>query len=86
MKNNHQELWPEWILRVLLLGIAGFAVSYLKDIGRETASLSNQFLELKFEIKRLAENQIEMNSHFAKQLEKIDQRVIDLEKTGAKND
>lgn len=84
MKNNHQELWPEWILRVLLLGIAGFAVSYLKDIGRETASLSNQFLELKFEIKRLAENQIEMNSHFAKQLEKIDQRVIDLEKTGAK--
>lgn len=84
MKNNHQEHWPEWILRVVLLGIAGFAVSYLKDIGRETASLSNQFLELKYEIKRLAENQLEMNTQFARQLEKIDQRVIDLEKRGAK--
>ena len=84
MKNNHRELWPEWILRVVLLGIAGFAVSYLKDIGRETASLSNQFLELKYEIKRLAENQLEMNTQFARQLEKIDQRVIDLEKRGVK--
>jgi hypothetical protein len=84
MKNNHRELWPEWILRVALLGIAGFAVSYLKDIGRETASLSNQFLELKYEIKRLAENQLEMNTQFARQLEKIDQRVIDLEKRGVK--
>jgi hypothetical protein len=84
MKNNHQEHWPEWILRVVLLGIAGFAVSYLKDIGRETASLSTQFLELKYEIKRLAENQIEMNSQFANKLEKIDQRVIDLERKGVK--
>jgi hypothetical protein len=83
MKNNHQE-WPEWILRVVLLGIAGFAVSYLKDIGRETASLSTQFLELKYEIKRLAENQIEMNTQFANKLEKIDQRVNDLERKGAK--
>lgn len=80
MKNNHQEQWPEWILRVVLVGIAGFAVSYLKDIGRETASLSAQFLELKYEIKRLAENQLEMNTQFARQLEKIDQRVIELEK------
>jgi hypothetical protein len=84
MKNNHRELWPEWILRVALLGIAGFAVSYLKDIGRETASLSNQFLELKYEIKRLAENQLEMNTQFARQLEKIDQHIIDLEKRGVK--
>lgn len=79
MKNN-QEQWPEWILRVILVGIAGFAVSYLKDIGRETASLSNQFLELKYEIKRLAENQLEMNTQFARQLEKLDERVNQIEK------
>lgn len=79
MKNN-QEHWPEWILRVILVGIAGFAVSYLKDIGRETASLSNQFLELKYEIKRLAENQLEMNTQFARQLEKLDERVNQIEK------
>lgn len=79
MKNN-QEQWPEWILRVILVGIAGFAVSYLKDIGRETASLSSQFLELKYEIKRLAENQLEMNTQFARQLEKLDERVNQIEK------
>lgn len=80
MDNHRQELWMDWLLRVILVGIAGFAVSYLKEIGTQTASLSSQFLELKFEIKRLAENQIEMNSQFAKQLEKLDERVSQIEK------
>lgn len=80
MDHNHGEQWADWILRVVLVGIAGFAVSYLKDIGRETASLSNQFLELKYEIKRLAENQLEMNTQFARQLEKLDERVNQIEK------
>lgn len=80
MDHNHGEQWAEWILRVVLIGIAGFAVSYLKDIGRETGSLSNQFLELKYEIKRLAENQLEMNTQFARQLEKLDERVNQIEK------
>jgi len=79
---NQAEIWSNWLLRFIIVGISGFAVSYLKDIGRETASLSNQFLELKYEIKRLAENQMEMNSNFAKQLEKIDRRVIELEQKG----
>lgn len=79
---NQAEIWSNWLLRFIIVGISGFAVSYLKDIGRETASLSNQFLELKYEIKRLAENQMEMNSTFAKQLERIDQRVIELEQKG----
>jgi hypothetical protein len=78
--NHRQELWMEWLLRVMLVGIAGFAVSYLKEIGTQTASLSSQFLELKYEIKRLAENQIEMNSQFAKQLDKLDERVSQIEK------
>lgn len=78
--NNNEHNWPEWILRVILVGIAGFAVSYLKDIGRETGSLSAQFLELKYEIKRLAENQLEMNTQFARQLEKLDERVNQIEK------
>lgn len=77
---DKNQSWPEWILRVILVGIAGFAVSYLKDIGRETASLSSQFLELKYEIKRLAENQLEMNTQFARQLEKLDERVNQIEK------
>jgi hypothetical protein len=81
---NQTEIWSNWLLRFIIVSIAGFAVSYLKDIGRETASLSNQFLELKYEIKRLAENQMEMNSNFAKQLEKIDRRVIELEQKGNK--
>lgn len=78
--HNNEHNWPEWILRVILVGIAGFAVSYLKDIGRETGSLSAQFLELKYEIKRLAENQLEMNTQFARQLEKLDERVNQIEK------
>lgn len=74
------ELWTNWLLRFVIVGISGFAVTYLKDIGRETAALSNQFLELKYEIKRLAENQMEMNNNFAKQLDKLDERVNQLEK------
>lgn len=79
MEHNHQERWPDWLLKVILIGIAGFAVAHLKEIGTQTASLSSQFLELKYEIKRLAENQIEMNSQFAKQLERLENRVSEIE-------
>lgn len=80
MTMKDAELWSNWLLRVILVGISAFAVTYLKDIGTQTASLSNQFLELKYEIKRLAENQMEMNNNFAKQLDKLDERVNQLEK------
>ena len=80
MTMKDAELWTNWLLRFTIVSISGFAVTYLKDIGRETAALSNQFLELKYEIKRLAENQMEMNNNFAKQLDKLDERVNQLEK------
>ena len=73
------EVWTNWLLRFVIVGISGFAVSYLKDLGRATASLSNQFLELKYEIKRLAENQMQMNENFAKQLDRLDERVAKME-------
>lgn len=79
MEHNQKEHWPDWMLKVILIGIAGFAVAHLKEIGTQTASLSSQFLELKYEIKRLAENQIEMNSQFAKQLERLEGRVSEIE-------
>jgi TolA-binding protein len=85
MSDNPFDTWPEWALKVTLIAIAGFAVSHLKEIGTQTASLSSQFLELKYEIKRLAENQIEMNSQFARQLEKIESRVTEIERR-RKND
>jgi hypothetical protein len=84
MGENPFETWPEWALKVTLIAIAGFAVSHLKEIGTQTASLSTQFLELKYEIKRLAENQIEMNLQFARQLEKIDERVTEIERRNRK--
>jgi hypothetical protein len=84
MSENPLETWPEWALKVTLIAIAGFAVSHLKEIGTQTASLSTQFLELKYEIKRLAENQIEMNLQFARQLEKIDERVTEIERRNRK--
>lgn len=80
MTMKDAELWTNWLLRFTIVSISGFAVTYLKDIGRETAALSNQFLELKYEIKRLAENQMEMNNNFAKQLDRLDERVNQLEK------
>lgn len=78
--SKNQEQWMEWILRFLLIGISSFAVTYLRDIGKETSILSAQLLELRYEIKRLAENQIEMNTQFARQLEKLGARVDQIEK------
>lgn len=80
------ENWSNWVLRLVIVGISSFAVSYLRDIGRETAALSNQFLELKYEIKRLAENQVDINSNFARQLERLEKRVTDLELEDIEND
>lgn len=71
--------WADWALKGLLVGIAAFAVSYLKDIGTETGILSRQFVELKYEIKKLAENQLELNNNFTKKLESIENRVNELE-------
>lgn len=65
----------EWIIRVVAIGIATLAVNYLKDIGRETATLSVQFLELKYEIKRLADTNVD----YGKKLELIEERLKKLE-------
>ena len=67
--------WMEWIIRVVAIGIATLAVNYLRDIGRETATLSIQFLELKYEIKRLADTNVD----YGKKIELIEQRLRDLE-------
>jgi len=72
---NRAETWMEWIIRVVAIGVASLAVSYLKDIGKETAILSMQFLELKYEIKRLAD----ANLNYAEKLENIEQRIKKLE-------
>ncbi|MFZ9891082.1 MAG: hypothetical protein ACO3FL_04465 [Ilumatobacteraceae bacterium] len=81
------ETWGDWLLKGLIVGISTFAVAHLKEIGTQTAALSSQFLELKYEIKRLAENQIQMNSEFAKRLEKIEARVETIEhRKGKRND
>jgi len=72
--------WSDWVLKGLLVGIAGFAVSYLKDIGMETATLSRQFVELKYEIKRLAENQLELNNNLTRKIESLENRVEKLER------
>lgn len=72
--------WAEWVLKGLLVGIAGFAVTYLKDIGTETGFLSRQFVELKYEIKRLAENQSELNNTVTRNLEKLEKRIETLER------
>lgn len=65
----------EWIIRAVAIGIATLAVNYLKDIGRETATLSVQFLELKYEIKRLADTNVD----YGKKLELIEERLKKLE-------
>lgn len=74
IENNGQS-WMEWIIRVVAIGIATLAVNYLKDIGRETATLSVQFLELKYEIKRLADTNVD----YGKKLELIEERLKKLE-------
>jgi len=74
--------WAEWALRTLLVGISAFAVAYLRDIGQETSSLTRQFVELKYEIKRLAENQLELNNNLTKQLKDLEKRVYNLEQRG----
>lgn len=67
--------WMEWVIRAVAIGIATLAVNYLRDIGRETATLSVQFLELKYEIKRLADTNVD----YGKKIELIEQRLRDLE-------
>jgi len=74
-KENRAEAWMEWIIRAVAIGVASLAVSYLRDIGKETAMLSMQFLELKYEIKRLAD----ANLNYAEKLENIEQRIKRLE-------
>jgi phosphoribosylaminoimidazole-succinocarboxamide synthase len=69
------EAWMEWIIRAVAIGVASLAVSYLRDIGKETAMLSMQFLELKYEIKRLAD----ANLNYAEKLENIEKRIKALE-------
>ena len=73
--NNRAEAWMEWIISAVAIGVASLAVSYLRDIGKETAMLSMQFLELKYEIKRLAD----ANLNYAEKLENIEQRIKRLE-------
>lgn len=72
---NNGQTWMEWIVRAVAIGIATLAVNYLKDIGRETATLSLQFLELKYEIKRLADTNVD----YGKKLELIEERLKKLE-------
>lgn len=72
---TNTQSWMEWIIRVVAIGIATLAVNYLKDIGRETATLSVQFLELKYEIKRLADTNVD----YGKKLELIEERLKKLE-------
>lgn len=67
--------WMEWFIRIVSIGVASLAVNYLKDIGKETATLSMQFLELKYEIKRLAD----ANLNYAEKLQKIEDRLTKLE-------
>lgn len=75
MDIEKSQSWMEWIIRVVAIGIATLAVNYLKDIGRETATLSVQFLELKYEIKRLADTNVD----YGKKLELIEERLKKLE-------
>lgn len=75
MNNEKTQSWMEWIIRAVSIGIATLAVNYLKDIGRETAVLSVQFLELKYEIKRLADTNVD----YGKKLELIEERLKKLE-------
>jgi hypothetical protein len=74
-KQNYHVKWLEWIVKFALITIASFAVNYLKEIGRETATLSLQFLELKYEIKRLAD----ANINYAEKLQNIEERLKKLE-------
>lgn len=75
MDMEKSQSWMEWIIRAVAIGIATLAVNYLKDIGRETAVLSVQFLELKYEIKRLADTNVD----YGKKLELIEERLKKLE-------
>lgn len=76
MKNENRSIeWMEWFVRIVSIGVASLAVNYLKDIGKETAMLSMQFLELKYEIKRLAD----VNLSYSEKLQKIEERLTKLE-------
>lgn len=78
----HSEIkgWFEWAGKAILVGIVSLAVSYLKDISLHMTSLDKEITQMRTEANKNAQFQTTINDNIARQLEKIEGRLQDVEK------
>lgn len=81
MQINEEKIFTN-ILQAFALSILTFGVSYLRNIGLETAKLNMSVVQLKYEIRSLSDNQGNVNKSLTDKIDLHERRLILIEKKG----
>lgn len=76
----NEDRFIEKLLQTAAIGILTFGVSYLRNIGLETAQLNISLVQLKYEIRSLSDNQHNVNKALMEKLDSHEHRLQNIER------
>lgn len=69
----------EGVFKSLAISLITFGVTFLRNIGQETAKLNENMIKLKYEIMSLSDNQGNINKSLMEKIQLHNQRIIYIE-------